>query len=265
MEDMDNFENSTVLVSGDWHADSQHAERVIRAAVKKNIKVIIQVGDLGILWPSAGGPQTESKFTTLLVRWLAEAGITLIFIDGNHDVHPRLRSLQLNSAGFGVISEHILYSPRGHRFTLGGKRFGSLGGAVSIDKSMRVAGRTWWPEEEITLDDVELLGYEPVDVLLTHEVSTEVRVESGLIFPLAEELALATYQQRRLVRDAIRNTTPRLVFSGHWHQSVTHQLSGTQTTVHVLDMNSYPGNCVELDLASLNVTPFPIFKPNPFL
>ncbi|WP_159803300.1 hypothetical protein [Arthrobacter zhaoguopingii] len=48
----------------------------------------------------------------------------MVFIDGNHDVHLDLRALPLNSEGFGVIMEQLLYSRRGHRWQLDGVRFG---------------------------------------------------------------------------------------------------------------------------------------------
>ncbi|AIY01617.1 hypothetical protein ART_2018 [Arthrobacter sp. PAMC 25486] len=266
MEDMEKIDiENTILVAGDWHADAEWAERVIREAAKVGYRTIIHAGDLGVLWPSGGGPKTEDRFTRLLKRWLKKSGIILIFADGNHDVHPRLRQLPLNEDGFGVISSQLLYSPRGHRFTLGGKRFASFGGAVSIDKSMRVEGRTFWPEEAITAENLSRLGKEPVDILITHEVAAGIKVESGLIYPLGEELAHETYQQRPLVADAVRNVNPLHVFSGHWHQRISQRFENTRATVHVLDMNRYPDNTINLDLATLEVTPFPIHLPHPFL
>lgn len=249
-----------ILVAGDWHGQQNWGLRVLREASKAgDIQGILHVGDLAALWPSAGGPQTEDKFTRLLKKWLVEYDQTLWFADGNHDHHPVLRDLPLNKEGFGVISERLLYAPRGHGFNLGGKRIGFLGGALSIDRMHRVPGRTWWPEEELTAEEVDRISSGgPLDVMITHEVPAGITLTSNLRDPLPEELAYASYQQRLLVADAVANTKPQLVFSGHHHQRVTQRLAGTDTTVHVLDRDGQTNNCVVLDLADLSVTDFPL-------
>lgn len=58
---------------------------------------------------------------------------------------------------------------------------------------------------------------------------------------------------RSLLRDAVRNTEPKLVFSGHWHQRSTGLMPGMETRVHVLNMEHRAGNVVSLDLATLAV------------
>ncbi|RAN79455.1 hypothetical protein B5P43_15595 [Bacillus sp. SRB_336] len=246
-----------ILTAGDWHGNTRWAEFCVREAAKAGYKTILHVGDLAVLWPSGGGPQTEDRFTMLLKRWLEQYDLRLLFADGNHDVHPRLRALPLNAEGFGVISDRLLYAPRGHRWEIEGVRFGALGGAVSIDQAHRKAGLSWWPEEAITTADVERLGHETLDVLITHEVPAGVQVTSGWSKPLPEHLAYACYEQRRLVAEAVANTKPQFVFSGHWHQRVTQRLSDTDTTVHVLNMDGGgPGNLVSLDLGTMTVEEF---------
>src|SRR3954449_12934636 len=72
----------------------------------------------------------------------SKSGLTLIFVDGNHDVHPKPRALPLNTEGFGVIGDRLLYAPRGHRWELEGVRFGALDGAYSLDRRTPEAGES---------------------------------------------------------------------------------------------------------------------------
>jgi hypothetical protein len=236
-----------ILVAGDWHGNLLWMQRMLRYAARDGYKVIVHVGDLAVLWPGA------SKFTRVLVRLLDELGLVFIFADGNHDVHPSLRALPLNEDGFGVISDRLLYAPRGHRWSLDGRRFGALGGAYSVDRRRRVVGESWWIGEEVTDGDVARLGRDPLDVLITHEVPLGIDVVSTIGVRLPEMIEREAGICRRLVRDAVRNTGPKLVFSGHWHQRRTGLMPGMETRVHVLDREFFAGNLVTLDLATLGV------------
>ncbi|NKX55973.1 metallophosphoesterase family protein [Arthrobacter mobilis] len=239
-----------ILIAGDWHGNTVWMEKALRTAAKTGISTLVHVGDLAVLWPAVNG----DRFTKILKRRLNEHGITMIFVDGNHDVHPKLRALALNAGGFGVISDRLLYAPRGHRWELDGVRFGALGGAFSIDRRFRKLGSTWWEGEEVVPEDVERLGNGELDVLITHEVPAGIDVISELDLP--EALERDSYASRLLVRDAVRNTKPALVFSGHWHQRRTGMMPGMETRVHVLHKEFFNGNLVTLDLKTLAVEEF---------
>lgn len=131
-------------------------ETVLRAAAcSGHPKTIIHVGDLAVLWPAAND---NDKFTKVLKRRLDEHNLTLVFVDGNHDVHPKLRALPVNEDSFGVINGRLLYAPRGHRWNWSGIRFGALGGAYSVDRRSRKLGKSWWEGEETSKADVCRLG-----------------------------------------------------------------------------------------------------------
>lgn len=244
-----------VLVVGDWHGRTVWMEKVLRAAFRSGHKLLIHVGDLAVLWPA---PNDNDKFTKILKRRLEQYGQTLIFADGNHDVHPRLRALPRNADGFGVISDRLLYAPRGHRWTLSGVRFGALGGAYSIDRRTRKLGKGWWEGEVTTEADVRRLGRGRLDVLVTHEVPAGVDVVPQVSGRLPEFIEREAYANRLLVRDAVRNTEPRLVFSGHWHQRRTALMPNMDTRVHVLNRDLFDGNVVALDLGTLAVREYPL-------
>lgn len=243
-----------VLKAGDWHGSKRWMRQVLTCAARDGYKLIVHVGDLKVLWPDEFYPDfaEHGGFTTELVQLLEELGIVFIFVDGNHDAHPALRALPLNTDGFGVISDRLLYAPRGHRWNIGGVRFGALGGAYSIDRARGTEGWDWFLGEEVIPADVEALGTETLDVLITHDVPAGIDLDMGMM-EVPEAIERESYIVRSLLRDAVRNTTPKLVFSGHWHQRRTGLMPGMETRVHVLDMQQRAGNVVSLDLATLAV------------
>ncbi|MCC3293001.1 metallophosphoesterase [Arthrobacter sp. zg-Y1110] len=256
---------ASIGIAGDWHGNTAWMKHALHRLHGAGIDTVLHVGDLRILWPPAmdgplsdedsemiPGAEWHDTFTVGLADTLEQLSMQMLFIDGNHDNHPRLRALPRDSDGFGIVSNRLKYIPRGHRFTLGGVRFAGLGGAFSINKQRLTIGEDWWPEEVVTADDVAALGHEPVDVLLTHDVPAGVDLQT--MFDLPEAIEREAYVSRLLLRDAVRNTDPALVFSGHWHQRRTQQLPFTRTEVHVLHMDGGEGNTVALDTATLGVS-----------
>lgn len=241
-----------VIKAGDWHGNTRWMRHALRCAARDGYRVVFHVGDLKVLWYDEypGFPEVGC-FTGDLHKELEDLGLVLVFADGNHDVHPKLRKLPLNADGFGVISDRLLYAPRGHRWNLGGVRFGALGGAYSIDRWRGSKGSDWFEEEVTTAADVEALGAEPLDVLITHDVPAGIDVVSTMDVP--EALERESYIVRSLLRDAVRATEPKLVFSGHWHQRLTGLMPGMETRVHVLDKEFSDGNLISLNLETLAV------------
>lgn len=243
-----------ILIAGDWHGDTPWMRQVLTCAARDGYTAIVHVGDLKVLWPDEFYPDfaVHGGFTASFVALLEELGMVFIFADGNHDAHPALRALPANPDGFGIISDRLLYAPRGHRWSLGGVRFGALGGAYSIDRSRGTEGWDWFLEETVIPEDVEALGTAPLDVLITHDVPAGIDLDLGPM-EVPEAIERESYIVRSLLRDAVRATVPKLVFSGHWHQRRTGLMPGMETRVHVLNMNGRAGNLVSLDLATLAV------------
>ncbi len=149
-------------------------------------------------------------------------GLTVYWIDGNHENHTALAALEPSTDGFVEIAESCRYIPRGHRWTWRGTCFGALGGAFSIDWRDRTPGKTWWPEEVTTATDVDRLGTAPLDVLVAHEAPEGVPLDG---FRLPAEDQMRTDEVRRLVRAATEAMQPKLVLHGHWHRRHTYELA----------------------------------------
>lgn len=249
----------TFVIAGDWHGDVPWMRAVVDAASSAGAELILHVGDLGVLWPG----RDKGKFDRRLQQRLELRDLCLVFIDGNHDNHHDLRALPLDGDGLAPVSSRIKYLPRGSRFSYLGLTIAGLGGAYSIDRDWRTAGKDWWPEEDVTDEDVDkLLNGGPIDILLTHDAPTGVTVKPRIELP--PNIVEASGQTRVRLRRAVDALRPGNVFAGHWHQRVSDIIQhpdGAQTRVDVLNMNlSREGNAVLalVDYPQLRIEPLHI-------
>lgn len=243
-----------VLVCGDWHANTQHAKAAINFAHTVGADAIIHVGDL--MWGWHG--QNPRTFSTQIEDELVKRDIFMIWADGNHENHALIRSFPVRADGFVQTGEsgHLFWSPRANRWNWWGHEFATVGGAYSINREDFTEGEGVFSDlEEVKREDVDLLGHDKVDVLITHDVPAEGFVRKQ--FKLEPWRERRSFESRLLLREAVENTRPDLVFSGHWHQRVTSTITrdsdAGDTTVHVLHQDGFDANAVILDLPDLEL------------
>ena len=197
---------------GDLHGNLTAARRALQWCRVRGAQLVVQVGDLGVYWPGDG-----DRVTSGLDRVLERAGLSMVFVDGNHDGHERLSQLRGGGPGrVHQVGERLWWADRGARFHLGTVRFGALGGAYSVDAGTRTAGVDWWPDlEEPTARDVARLGTEPLDVLVSHDAPAQVPLVSQ--WPVGSRPERASWRAREAVSAAVGATGAGLVVHGHWH------------------------------------------------
>lgn len=167
-----------ILVAGDIHGNLAHLRYLYMIAMEKGINRIFQLGDFGYWEHMPEGVDFLDKAS----RWAHRSGITLYFLDGNHDKTNLLlkKYTERDDDGFIIVRDHIRYAPRGHRWAWGGTRFAAFGGAYSVDKAWRLdlekkgsgkPERYWFPEEEMSDEDMArfLTNTDPVDIILAHD------------------------------------------------------------------------------------------------
>lgn len=239
-----------VVVAGDLHGNLGWAVDVVERAAYRDAHLILQVGDFGALWPGDGG-----QFERRLNNRLARRDMLLIFIAGNHDNWAELPRLPLNDAGFGVLAERIWWAPQGHRFVINERVFGVLGGAYSPDKDLRTPGVDWWPEEEPTQEEVDRLGDERLDILLTHDAPPGAPLRSTLTLPPDH----TAERPRELIDQAVVRTRPEMLIHGHWHQRQSYSIRRAhgRTDVEALgcDEDMTEGDAIVLEPLSLHCRP----------
>jgi Calcineurin-like phosphoesterase len=239
-----------VAIAGDWHADARYAVSAIEHARKRDADVLIHLGDFGYNF--------TDEYLDALEEALRGHGLVLGFVDGNHENFDRLLAWPVASDGLRYLRDRVVHLPRGYRWRWGQTTCLALGGAYSIDHFLRTAGRSWWPQESITVRQARKAAAPGLaDVMFCHDCPAGIVVPGAAIdrfrCPAIELERSAEHQALlRAVVDAVR---PARLWHGHFHhryQTVLHG-DGYRTVVDGLGKNVDPidNNMVVLRLASL--------------
>lgn len=142
---------------------------------------VVICGDFGLVWD---GSNSELYWR----KWLSEKNFTTLFVDGNHENFPLLRSFPATEKFGGVVREiapTVFHLERGQVLTIDEKTFFVMGGAASHDKQWRIEGVSWWPEEVPSIEEMEhgiaaldRAGWK-VDYVLTHTMPKTFRALLG--------------------------------------------------------------------------------------
>lgn len=236
-----------VMLAGDWHANTAWATSLVLSAGHRGIPVLLQLGDFGFWVPGRGRDDYLDAIEASCVR----NGVTVIWVDGNHEFHPGLNELAIDSAtGLRPIRPHIFHLPRGLRWRWHGKTWMALGGAHSVDRQSRIEGRSWWPQERLTDADVaRAIRGGPVDVIVSHDAPDGYEIPDlpgG--FPPAE-LYLADLHRQR-VGEVVDATTPSVLYHGHYHVRYNAQRGATRIIGLADDGGRFADGAMVLDLTA---------------
>lgn len=229
-----------MLIVGDTHGGMAAVDKAVSAALGEGCDRIIQVGDFGF-WPHFTDGRQFMKDVDALCNLEA---IPLYWVDGNHENHEILDLMADTKDHFVPMGDSgsIFYCPRGFSWDWQGTRFMSLGGAYSIDKDYRTPGRSWWPGETITDDDVtRALASEQVDVMFTHDAPV------GTVPWLPDAPADRKKDQwpesrvnREQVSKVVDALHPEWLFHGHYHYRYEGKVN--DTVVHGLAADGAQGS-----------------------
>lgn len=219
------------LFVGDSHGDVRWLKSVVLPTAKKlGIPTIIQVGDFGY-WPES------RKFMQVVESARERYGVDVWFIDGNHEHFTKLnhdvRAAQI-AAGVPVASREpveltpgLVYLPRGSRIVVAGRTVACVGGAASIDRADRIAGKSWFPEERIgDVDIAAVASGGRADILVTHDAPSGWRIpgiKSEGLLQASWYLEMPTCDEHReRVREVLEIVTPSVLIHGHYHTAYEH-------------------------------------------
>lgn len=192
-----------VLLVGDIHSDFLSFESLATTVLTRvdGIERIVQVGDFGF-WPEEQEWHIYRK---------SALPVPVFFIDGNHENHLSLRQAALDEPGRVSPMFDAAYIPRG---TIEDQIL-YIGGATSIDRPVRVEGQDWFPEENLTEEQVSVI----VHRLREKQVSTIIAHETTRgAFPLIRRPEWAMVDRNRdLLEEVFLAARPRLYVHGHYH------------------------------------------------
>lgn len=233
---------ATALLVGDTHANTAWLLNVLATARALDVEVVVQLGDFGVY-------RHAPDFLALARRARPDYGVDLWFLDGNHEEFPYLRTVAATGHRLerGVlapveIAPGFIYLPRGARVELAGRTVLCVGGATSVDRTMRTAGVDWFPEER--LSDAEIAGAIAggrVDILLSHDAPSGWAIP-GLLSPRdmpwfwRGELDAAIEHRRRL-GEVFVAVQPTVVVHGHYHSAYRLRLDREWGPVDVIGLD----------------------------
>lgn len=214
-----------IYVVGDLHGDWGRLNELIN---KKSPKVILQCGDFGY-WPKleVSKPVLYGMQKSWKLKGIKHGETHVFWCDGNHEDHWYLRD---NPTLIDYGNVH--YQRRGSITMLpDGRTVLFVGGAESIDKEYRKIGIDWFPEELISLDDLDrAMSYlSKIDIIISHTCPLEFDV-TGSDFKLNDPSRVALSR-------ILEKYKPDLWYFGHWHKYLKGQYLNTRWTT--LD---YPGH-----------------------
>lgn len=221
---------STLGLLGDVHGTASFIHDSFSWFKKNGIHDVVQMGDFWFY-----DPRELIKLSRMAKRF----EINFHFIDGNHENFAFLtkktdefRDEEGNPTPV-ILSEQVTYMPRGIRGTVGDKSFLAMGGAVSVDQIKRTAGKDWFPEENLTPQDVHVgTQGDPVDIMFTHDLPLECRSEHtvGKVFDEIVEANLVDYNVH--MNAIYRYHQPDLLVHGHYHKFYTENVLNYSNKEH---------------------------------
>lgn len=255
-----------IAVMGDIHGNGRYLlpeiGEICTHLPDESPRIILQAGDFGIRpvreYRLTGRTEIHEGFPPArLSEILEENNAVMKICEGNHEDHDLLDSLAegLEHLGEIEIAPRITWLRRGHRWTWHDRTWLACGGAVSVDKLLRKQGVSWFPQEEISDLDEQLICLQgPADVLLSHDAPAEVPLKLFNPPPVAwvPMIPAAEAHRERLQRICMA-VKPSYIFHGHYHQSqvTTRHAAWGKCRFTSLDMDGTPKNWGILDTRTM--------------
>ena len=197
---------------------------------------VIQLGDCGIMF------STEKRFNetmNYLNKLLRVHNIKLYVVRGNHDNPKYFDGLHDKS--------NIKFLPDYTVLEIEGKRILCVGGAISIDRLIRVEGKDWFKDEGFVYDENKVNGLTNIDLVITHtspqfcnptKFNNLVYTYASSDVTLLEELRNERIEMTKLYDKLIENGNQiEKWFYGHFH--FKHTEIHDQTEFNLLAINEF--------------------------
>jgi len=200
--------NKQILFLGDIHGDWPELIYNIKSKKISNA-IIISVGDLGVGF----NPNKDLTTYETLSKQFEKNNINFYAIRGNHDdpiAFKKNNRICFNN--FELVEDYSI-------FEYNSKTIQLIGGAVSIDRTGRTVGVSYWEDEGVVFDRD---ACQKVDILVTHTAPSFCAPQkfNEMVYGWAREDAylLEDLTDERAVMDEIfKICSPKYHFYGHFH------------------------------------------------
>lgn len=224
--------NKPLLFLGDHHGEWDFVFDIIKTKKIENCYIIC-VGDGGEGFISKD--KQLRQFDVLNNRF-KKYNIEYKSIRGNHSDPSYFQGLnRVSLSNFELIEDYTLME-------YDDKKIQFIGGAVSIDRTSRTEGRSYWEDEVVKFDREKC---KEVDILITHTAPSWCFPQqfNELVYGWALEDAylIGDLSNERAIMDEIfKLCKPYLHLYGHFHSSWTEEINGCKHKL--LDINEIWGN-----------------------
>lgn len=177
---------SRIFLTGDTHGGCDITAPLSRKNFPEQRNLtkddyLIILGDFGVIW------NEHIEHLRNEAHWMdyfETRNYTTIVVLGNHENYERIFKLpeveMFGNTVWEYVAGHVYILQRGRVYEIAGKKFFTMGGAVSIDKANRRVNYSWWEAEipsteefDRGLQELEDHNYE-VDYVLTHTLPRRV-------------------------------------------------------------------------------------------
>lgn len=217
-----------IILTGDTHGALDIDKLMPEFFPFKNLTkkdYVIILGDFGFIWNRIQDTRERNW-----LKWFDDLPWTTLFIDGNHENHPRLAEFPEEIWHKGRthrISESVYHLTRGQVFEIKGYTFFTMGGAHSTDIMYRRPGVSWWPEELPSEEEYS----EAIRSLDTHNWHVDYVLTHDL--PTKRLLELAPYYEPYALTDWLNGIRKRLEYK-HWFCGHHHVDKDLSDNIHIL-------------------------------
>lgn len=204
-----------IVYIGDLHGNFNHITWWLKAHHIKNC-TLVQVGDFGVGFK----PNTEDYVLQTLNKELGKRESILLVIRGNHD----------NPIYFDGNHDYefIKFLPDYTDMEIDGLNHLFIGGAISIDRTVRVEGIDYWKNEGFVNDIEKAKSFKNIDVVVTHTAPNFVSPLklNGIVMHYAQkdDLLLSDLETERnaiteVFNEIKKNNQLKHHFYGHFHDT----------------------------------------------
>jgi hypothetical protein len=221
--------NKPLIFLGDHHGEWSYLFDIIDTK-KISDCYLISVGDSGIGFTDRLTQITNINYLNYEFK---ERNIIFMAIRGNHDDPDYFQGdNRVALDNFELIEDYSVYEHNS-------KHIQFIGGAVSIDRTSRTEGRSYWEDEVVKFDREKC---KEVDILVTHTTPSWCFPQqfNEMVYGWAREDAYLIEdltEERAIMDEIFKLCNPTMHLYGHFHSSWTERVNGCVSKL--LDINEF--------------------------
>lgn len=221
--------------TGDIHGGFRELTYSLVSQWRLSDCVVVVCGDIGMGFYKRGYYADEFQ---RMQKKLADVNVTLVMFRGNHDNPEYYNSKDFSEYQYDGAYPNVYLVPD---LTILETCVGNvlcIGGAISIDRSMRTEGVSWWQNEKMVLPtdaELEEISKESIDIVATHccPLVCGPRFNDAMGFEKLDKFIMSELQNERLdfndLLDKLKKDNPvKWWFYGHFHGHYSDQIDGVR-------------------------------------